>query len=62
VNYIVAQNNRLSGFIGLAPSDQPKYAIAVLIETPHCPAATEAEEIGREVWTRSVEDVDVAIG
>ena len=49
MNYIVAQNNRLSEFIGLAPSDQPKYAIAVLIETPHCPAATEAEEIGREV-------------
>lgn len=49
MNDDLAQNNRLSGFVGLAPSDQPKYAIAVLIETPTGNAATEAEEIGREV-------------
>jgi peptidoglycan glycosyltransferase len=42
-------DKQLSWFIGLAPSDQPKYAIAVLIETPQGNAATEAEEIGRGV-------------
>ncbi len=40
-------DKQLSWFIGLAPADQPKYAIAVLIETPQ--NATEAEQIGREV-------------
>lgn len=34
-------------FIGLAPADQPKYAIAVLLE--NAPTATDAENIGREV-------------
>ncbi len=42
-------NKQLSWFIGLAPIDQPKYAMAVLIETPKGDAATEAEAIGREV-------------
>ena len=42
-------DKQLSWFIGLAPSDQPKYAIVVLIETPTGNAATEAEDIGRSV-------------
>jgi cell division protein FtsI/penicillin-binding protein 2 len=42
-------DKQLSWFIGLAPSDQPKYAMAVLIETPTGNAATEAEDIGRSL-------------
>lgn len=42
-------NKQLSWFIGLAPSDQPRYAIAVLIETPQGNAATEAEDVGRGI-------------
>jgi peptidoglycan glycosyltransferase len=42
-------NKQLSWFIGLAPIEQPKYAIAVLIETPQGDAATEAESIGRGI-------------
>ncbi len=42
-------DKQLSWFIGFAPVDQPKYAIAVLIETPQGDPATEAEAIGREV-------------
>jgi peptidoglycan glycosyltransferase len=34
-------------FIGLAPADQPKYAIAVLLEDPQ--TATAAEDLGRGV-------------
>jgi peptidoglycan glycosyltransferase len=34
-------------FIGLAPAEQPKYAIAVLLEDAQ--SMTEAEEMGREV-------------
>ena len=34
-------------FIGLAPADQPKYAIAVLLEDAK--NATDAEDIGRGV-------------
>jgi peptidoglycan glycosyltransferase len=40
-------NKQLSWFIGLAPSDRPRYALAVLIETPAGNAATEAEDFGR---------------
>ena len=40
-------DKQLSWFIGLAPADNPRYAIAVLIETPKGNAATEAENIGR---------------
>lgn len=40
-------NKQLSWFIGFAPSDQPRVAMAVLIETPQGEAATEAETIGR---------------
>jgi len=40
-------DKQLSWFIGLMPADQPRYAIAVLIETPRGNAATEAEAIGR---------------
>ncbi|HSD84067.1 MAG TPA: penicillin-binding transpeptidase domain-containing protein [Anaerolineae bacterium] len=40
-------NRQHAWFIGLAPADQPKYAIAVLLEA--APAATDAEDMGREV-------------
>ena len=40
-------DKQLSWFIGLMPASEPRYAIAVLIETPRGNAATEAENIGR---------------
>ena len=40
-------NRQHSWFIGLAPADQPKYAIAVLLED--AANATDAEDIGRGV-------------
>jgi penicillin-binding protein A len=40
-------NRQHSWFIGLAPADQPKYAIAVLLEDAK--NATDAEDIGRGV-------------
>jgi beta-lactamase class D len=40
-------DKQLSWFIGLMPAGEPRYAIAVLIETPKSNAATEAEAIGR---------------
>jgi peptidoglycan glycosyltransferase len=40
-------NRQHSWFIGLAPADQPRYAIAVLLED--AANATDAEDIGREV-------------
>lgn len=40
-------DKQLSWFIGLMPASEPRYAIAVLIETPRGNAATEAEAIGR---------------
>jgi penicillin-binding protein A len=40
-------NRQHSWFIGLAPADQPKYAIAVLLED--AVNATDAEDIGRGV-------------
>jgi peptidoglycan glycosyltransferase len=40
-------NRRHAWFIGLAPADQPKYAIAVLLED--AANATDAEDIGRGV-------------
>jgi len=40
-------NRRHAWFIGLAPADQPKYAIAVLLED--AAQATDAEDIGRGV-------------
>jgi penicillin-binding protein A len=39
-------NRQHAWFIGLAPADQPKYAIAVLLED--AANATDAEDIGRE--------------
>jgi peptidoglycan glycosyltransferase len=43
----ISGNRRHSWFIGLAPADQPKYAIAVLLEDAK--DATDAEDIGRAV-------------
>jgi cell division protein FtsI/penicillin-binding protein 2 len=40
-------NRQHSWFIGLAPADQPRYAIAVLLED--AAKATDAEDLGRVV-------------
>jgi cell division protein FtsI/penicillin-binding protein 2 len=40
-------NRQHAWFIGLAPADQPKYAVAVLLEDAQ--NATDAEDMGREV-------------
>ena len=41
----ISGDRQHSWFIGLAPADQPKYAIAVLLEDAK--TATDAEDIGR---------------
>ena len=43
----ISGNTQLSWFIGLAPIDQPRYAIAVLIESSPGSSGTPAENIGR---------------
>jgi penicillin-binding protein A len=43
----ISGNRQHAWFIGLAPADQPKYAIAVLLEDAK--TATDAEDIGRGV-------------
>jgi peptidoglycan glycosyltransferase len=40
-------NRQHAWFMGLAPADQPRYAIAVLLED--AARATDAEDMGREV-------------
>lgn len=40
---------KLSWFIGLAPADAPRYAIAVLLEGPPANAASPAEDVGRAI-------------
>jgi len=40
---------KLSWFIGLAPADAPRYAIAVLLEDPPANIAAPAEDLGRAV-------------
>lgn len=40
-------SSQLAWFIGLAPADRPRYAIAVLIEVPSGQSTDRAEQIGR---------------
>ena len=43
----ISGDKQLAWFIGLAPIDQPRYAIAILIESTPGSAGTAAENIGR---------------